>query len=307
MSRRASILIIAAAAAGCSAPVVDDVADANGAMTEGVVVVERRVGGDGATQTNVSAKFMRLSTPVDPDLAERLVGSKLDWPVSADPAHPIPDYGVCRAVGAAQPDTHPPALGTIELIDVGDVTLRAGSSVMPLAPRAFPDVGDLVSGMFYTSPDTASDLPVASTYTLEGTGAGIIDCFTVDADAPPTLEDVRIGDAALVDGVPLDEGAPLTLRWNAGQNGARDLVLIDVGAASGASVRCAFPDEGKALLPAWVLRGATLGALPATATVAVHRVRERSFVAPGIDAGEVRFDLSVIGRVLVTPRAALAP
>ncbi len=76
---RASVLL-AAAAVGCSAPVMDDVADASGAMTEGVVLVERTVAGDGATQTNVSAKFMRLSTPLDPDLAERVVGSKLDLP-----------------------------------------------------------------------------------------------------------------------------------------------------------------------------------------------------------------------------------
>ena len=136
---------------------------------------------------------MRLSTPVDPDLAERLVGSKLDWPVSSDPAHPIPASGVCRPVGSPPPAAQG-ALGTIELVDVGDVTLRAGAAVMPLAPRAFPDVGDLVSGMFYTSPDTASDLPAAATYTLEGTGAGLVDRFTVEAEAPPALEDVRIGD-----------------------------------------------------------------------------------------------------------------
>ncbi len=304
MSRRASILLAAAAVAGCSAPVVDDMADANGAMTEGVVVVERRVGGDGATQTNVSAKFMRLSTPVDPDLAERLVGSKLDAPDlrSAGPA------GVCRPLlGPSPADAQRGALGTIELIDVGDLTLRAGPAVMPLAPRAFPDVGDLVSGMFYTSPDTARDLPAGATYTLEGSGSGLVDRFIVDAEAPPALEDVRVGDAALIDGVSLDEGVPAALRWTTSRSeetrSARDIVLVDVGAASGASIRCAFRDEGKAVLPGWVLREATLGALPATATLTVHRVRERSFVAPGIDAGEVRFDLSVIGRIFVVSAA----
>ena len=51
---RASIFLAAVTGIGCSAPVVDDVADASGAMTEGVVVVERMVSGDGATQTNQS-------------------------------------------------------------------------------------------------------------------------------------------------------------------------------------------------------------------------------------------------------------
>ena len=161
LSLRASIPLVAtvvAVAAGCSAPVVDDVADASGAMTEGVVLVERTVAIDGAVQTNVSAKFMRLSTPADPDLAERVVGSKLDQP----------SVGACRRLATETVIRKTRALnfGTIELIDVGDVTLRIGAAAMPLAARAFPDVGDLVSGMFYTSRDATSDLPAAATYTL---------------------------------------------------------------------------------------------------------------------------------------------
>jgi hypothetical protein len=302
MHRRASFLLAAAAAVGCSAPVMDDMADANGAMTEGLVLVERSVSGDGAMQTNVSAKFMRLSTPIDPEAAERVVGSRLDLPVA----------GSCRSVKLGAPDDAPArgALGNIELLDVGDVTLRAGRSVMPLAARAFPDVGDLVSGMFYSSPDAAGDLPAGAVYTLEGSGSGPVDRFAIDAEAPAALEDVRVGDVPLADGVALDEGAPATLHWRAGAAASADgeprvsgdLVLIDVGAASGASIRCAFRDEGQAVLPGWILRRATLGALPATATLAVHRVRERGFAAPGIDAGEVRFDLSVLGRVLVGGR-----
>ncbi len=320
---RASIFLAAATAAGCSAPVTDDVADladASGAMTEGVVLVERTIAADGAMQTSVSAKFMRLSTPVDPDLAERLVGTKLDLP-AAGSCRPIASGAVDQArvtAGSAPAPSARAALGTIELIDVGDVSLRAGASAMPLAVRAFPDVGDLVSGMFYTSQDVTSDLPAGALYTLEGSGSGLVDHFSIDADAPPALEDVRIGDVALEDGTALDEGAPVTVRWRAPIDGrgapqvAGDLVLVDVSAASGASIRCSFRDEGRAVLPGWILRAGTLGPLPATATLAVHRVRQRAFASPGIDAGEVRFDLSIRGRVLVTSgdragRAALSP
>src|SRR5512141_1682839 len=83
---RASMLLAAGTAIGCSAPVVDDLADANGGMTEGVVVIERTVSGENAPQTTISAKFMRIGTPVDVDLAERVVGSKLD----------LPAIGTCR-------------------------------------------------------------------------------------------------------------------------------------------------------------------------------------------------------------------
>ena len=308
LSLRASISLAAAAAVGvgCSGPVVDDVADASLAMTEGVVLVERTVAVDGAVQSNVSAKFMRLATPADPDLAERLVGSKLDQPA----------VGACRRVVTETVNSKTAAwsqLGNIELIDVGDVTLRTGGAAMPLAARAFPDVGDLVSGMFYTSRDAASDLPAAATYTLEGTGSALVDRFAIEADAPAAPEDVRVGESTLADGPTLEEARPVAVRWRsaeaatraqqAGTQAPRDLVLVDVSAPSGASIRCAFRDSGKAQLPGWILGAAVLGPLPAVATIAVHRVRERSFVAPGLDIGALRFDLSVVGHATVTAKA----
>jgi hypothetical protein len=286
---RACLVICAVAGVGCSAPVVDDIADASGAMTEGVVVVERMVGGDGAAQTSVSAKFMRLSAPVDPELAERVVGTKLD----------LPAPGTCRLSTPATVRTRG-ARGSIELMNVGDLSVRGGTARMPLAVRAFPDVGDLVSGMFYTSEDTASDLPAGATYTLEGTGAGLVDRFAVEVEAPASLEDVRINGGALVDGLIVDEGSPVSVRWRASE-GLRtrtsgDVVLVDVSTDSGASVRCAFQDDGHGVLPAWVVGS---GAAVGSATLTVHRLRQRAFASPGVDTGEVRFDLGVMGRIVM--------
>jgi len=287
--------------------VVDDVADASGGMTEGIVLVERVVSGDGATQTNVSAKFMHMSSGADLDLAERIVGSQLD----------LPGVGECKAMTAGDADEQTAqlaSLGPIDLIDVGDVTVHIRASAdptageatsMPLAARAFPDVGDLVSGVFYTSRDAASDLPADATYAVEGTGSALVDHFSIEAEAPPAPEDVRVGDALLRDGLTLEEGASTTVRWRVAPDGdaARgDLILVDVRAASGAAVRCAFKDEGQALLPGAVLRGKALDAPNGAASVAVHRVRRRSFGASGVDAGEVRFDLSVVGRATIAPR-----
>ena len=318
-------MLAATAAIGCGVPVVDDPADAAGSVTEGIVLVERVASGDAAAQTSVSAKFMRLSAPADPALAERVVGSRLDLPSvgacrpMAGPeyegaaAAPIPRAG--QAADRAPGNARTP-VGSIELMDVGDVTLRAGADAMPLAARAFPDVGELVSGVFYTSRDAASDLPPGATYTVEGSGSAFVDRFSVEADAPPVLADVRVDDTPLVEGLTLGEDTAATVRWRAPPvDVAReaapqgDIVFVDVSAQSGAQVRCVFQDEGRGVLPAWVLRPATLGALPATVTLAVHRVRERSFLASGLDLGEVRFDLAVLGRATVTRagEAARAP
>jgi hypothetical protein len=272
-----------------------DVADANGALTQGLVVVERSIAEGAAPQTNVSAKFMRLSAAADPDLAERVVGSTFERPAAGD----------CLTLDAAADEAAPSlsALGSVELLDVGDITVRTGDVEMPLAARAFPDVGDLIFGVFYTSRDAASELPAPARYLFESSGSALLERFSFDADAPAGPEDVRIGELSLADDALLEEGVSALVRWRAdGPQDVTDRVYVDVIAASGAAVRCAFMDEGRGVIPGAMLRAQSLGSLPASVTVAVRRVREAAFAASGMDLGEVRFDLSVIGRATVVPR-----
>lgn len=282
------------AALGCSTPVIDDVADANGAVTQGLVLVERSAAEGAAPQTNVSAKFMRIPAAADPELAERVVGSPFDRPL----------VGACQAVGAGADEPSPGlgAAGPIELLDAGDVTLKTGALEMPLAARAFPDVGDLVFGVFYTSRDAASELPAPARYSFESSGSGLLERFSFEVEGPHGPEDVQIGDVELADGALLEEGVSAIVRWRAAETTqADDRVYVDVIAASGAAVRCAFADTGRGVIPGSALRAETLGPLPGSVDVAVRRVREVPFAAPGMDLGEVRFDLSVIGRATVVP------
>lgn len=300
---RSASLLLALLGAACSAPVVDDVAAAGSGLTEGVVLVERVVASDGATQTNVSAKFMRLSVASDAEMAERIVGSRLD----------LPRLGTCMRLsgGAGEKATSLASLSPIELVDVGDVTMRVKASTpsagpapsIPLALRAFPDVGDLVSGVFYTSPDAARDLPAGEAYVVDWSGSATIDRFSIEANAPATPEDVRVGGVALTEGITLEDGVSAPVRWRSGDPAKGDLVFIDVRGPSGAAVRCSFEDTGEALVPGALLRSSPLGGHGATATLAFHRVRRRDF-APGLaglDAGEIRFDLSVVGRAVLAP------
>jgi hypothetical protein len=290
---RAPFVVAALSAAGCSAPVVDDVAAATASTTQGIILVERVTTVEGAPQTHVSAKFMRLPAATDPDLAERVVGSRLDLPAA----------GECMIVAPlANEDSSSAlaALGPVELLDVGDLTMKTGDSVTPLAARAFPDAFGLVSGVFYTSRDAAADLPAPAKYVLEGSGSAAIERFTIEADAPAAPTDVLVGDTALGDDVVIEGGA--LVRWRSDANGGAqtgDLVYVDITAASGAALRCAWTDEGRGEVPSSILRSGALGALPTAATVAVHRVRLGAFVGPGIDLGEVRFDLSVVGRATI--------
>jgi hypothetical protein len=283
---------------GCSAPVVDDPIGATGGITQGIILVERATTAEGAPQTNVSAKFMRLSGTADPETAERVVGTRLDLPA-------VGECALVPAVGNEDMSAALSALGAIELLDVGDLTMKTGDAVMPLAARAFPDVGGVVSGVFYTSRDATSDLPAPAKYVLEGSGSAMVDRFAIESDAPSIPEDVRVGGTALSEGISLDTGSAAIVRWRSedpqrARQGAEDLVYVDVTAATGAAIRCAFSDEGRGVIPASMLRTGFVGALPAAATLGIHRVRLSTFIGPGIDLGEIRFDLSVLGRATIS-------
>lgn len=318
-----SCLLAGAALVGCSAPVAGDATEVNGVVTQGVVRVERAInlsrdasstatpgelddaappsaGVDGAgAVTNVLAKFMRLSSAMDPELAEGAVGKPFV----------LPSAGSCMVLSPAADDDAASSfssLSPIELLDAGDVTMKTDSTEMPLAARAFPDVGALVFGVFYTSRDATSDLPAPARYVFESSGSGQLDRFAFEADAPAGPEEVRIGDAELADGVDLDAGVGAVVQWRADEGGevgrARDIIYVDVTSAHGATVRCAFKDTGRGVIPGSLLDPSTLGPLPANATLAVHRTRQVPFNASGIDLGEVRFDLSVNGRARVAAR-----
>ncbi|WP_437982521.1 hypothetical protein [Sorangium sp. So ce117] len=317
-----SCLLAGAALVGCSAPVAGDATEVNGVVTQGVVRVERAInlsrdaaattapgeldeaalpsaGAEGAgAVTNVLAKFMRLSSAMDPELAEGAVGKPFV----------LPSAGSCMVLSPAADDEASSfsSLSPIELLDAGDVTMKTESTEMPLAARAFPDVGALVFGVFYTSRDATSDLPAPARYVFESSGSGQLDRFAFEADAPAGPEEVRIGDAELADGVDLDAGVGAVVQWRAGESGeanrARDIIYIDVTSAHGATVRCAFKDTGRGVIPGSLLDPSTLGPLPANATLAVHRTRQVPFNTSGIDLGEVRFDLSVNGRARIAAR-----
>lgn len=300
------LAILGVVVGGCAAPVVDDEATiATSYTTQAIVLVERTAADGQFVQTNVSAKFMRLGTNADPELAERVVGgSWLDLPPDGE-CRPFNAFG---SVVAGTDET--PALsglGVVELLDVGDLSITAESTSMPLATRAFPDVGGLISGVFYTSRDARSDLPAPGRYVLESSGSTTLDKFSIGADAPANPESVRLGTVDLSEGVILEEGVATNLSWRMSEQTADgkkhedDRIYVDLTALSGTGIRCTFKDLGEAVLPANVTTNKTWGALPTVVNVSVHRTRKGQFMAAGIDDAELRFDFSVVGKATIAP------
>lgn len=287
--------------AGCSAPVVDEIdeaAEAADASTQVFLLIDRsdRVQPErapGPAHSNVSAKFIRLPASADRASVERVLGARLDLPALGDCAELTP------------PDPAPAdfaAAGPIELLDVGDVTLRMGDQAMPLAPRAFPDVGGFVSGVFYTSRDAERDLPPSLAYVLEASGSSEKGPLRVPAEAPAPLELITVEGAPLESDPLLEEGSSVRLGWTA-SGSPSDFVYVDLAPASGASrgpgLRCAFGDAGEGVIPAEVLAQVASGAESDEVSISLHRVRQLAFSTSEVEHGEIRFDLSVGARLAV--------
>jgi hypothetical protein len=263
--------------AGCSAT-VDDGADGEPDVNlQGAVHVESVVGKSGQLRTQVSARFLRVFG-IDSRTAEEVVGSEA-----------LTTQLGCSEIGAsAVPDVQ----GSIELIDVGEILVHMADRVMPLAARAFPDVGDLVSGVVYTSRDDQTALADAGTYVIETSGSSLIDGFSVQVDAPDAPSSVHFGTAASFDGESplLIAGDALALTWDGPDSDDDDADLIYVEILNGEDdVRCVFEDDGAATVPA-----AYTNYLPGTdVDVVVHRYRQINVKLPGVDEAYVDFDFAV--------------
>lgn len=283
-----------AAATGCTATVVEASADGGPPTTTQALVVFQRAEREGkAARTSISAKFFRAPVAADPDTLESVIGSDLE----------LPAPGECLVVHEADVAVDEPSVGPVALFDAGDITVRTGAGSIPLAARAFPDVGDRVSGVFYTSPDTDGDLPAPGTYILEGSGSSVVDRFSLETEAPGVPAGVLVGGQPLAEGVELHEGEPVEVAWSlsVGSAASTDLAYVEIVSESGVMARCAFEDRGRGVLPGSLLRGSAFGPLPVGATLAVHRVRQGVLALPGVDAGDVRFDMSVAAAVTLRP------
>jgi hypothetical protein len=239
---------------------------------------------------------MQLSGGFDQQLAERVVGSPRELPPSGSCEWPTPVGLDPLPVGATR--------GSIELLDVGDVLLHAGPSTMPLAARAFPDVGEVVSGVVYTSRDGTTDLPVGVPYLIETSGSPLVSGFRLAVDAPLEPLELQLGGQPIdADDVVVRRGDTLELSWRTAPSAAGDQVVVDLSPLGSdatewpaEAVRCAFDDTGWAeVRPEFT----SWPALPDELDVTVHRLRRVVAHLPEIDETIVEFDFAVSTRASV--------
>ncbi len=158
---------------------------------------------------------------------------------------------------------------SVELLDVGAISIEANNQRVALAQRQVPDVVDLVSGSVYSARIDQATIPSGANVAVMVGGSADVPAFSVRAKTPDAPAAVRL----TLDASSSSSGADLT--WTAGS----DVIYVDVG-----STRCAFSDDGHGVIPA--------SAFGEEGTLTVHRVRREKLSIPGLDGGELRFDFA---------------
>lgn len=192
---------------------------------------------------------------------------------------PKPPVEGCALVGT--PETVFPHSGAaVELLDVGTVEVELGGSSERLYARTFPELGTLVSGVFYAE-DT--ELPTAhadrDTYRIRAEGSAEMAGFEIVLAAPPAPVDVQIGDRAVGEG-PLEiaRTGSVSLGWAPGQAGDR----VEIQLAAGAHViECVARDDGSFAIPFELL--AHLDA-DEDARLVLRRVATQAFDVPDVES-----------------------
>lgn len=269
MFTRSPLLSFAMTALGASASVACTVntpepgPEATSSTATAVVVVERMAGpGDQIRTDAVGARFVRVRQGLVDDPALRMAGV----------AEELPALGTC----AVPSDGAPTVTGrSVELLDVGQVTLVADVKSTTLLPRTMPDPAGVLSGVVYSSRSADVFAPGASVLLRAGGGPDLVDGFSIQVTAPRDVADVRV----------TSSGAAYDVAWDAADADVHDVVYVDLlSASSRVLVRCtSFDAAGRLSLPI---------AATDDAFVAVHRLHKESFKAKGIEPGEVRFDVA---------------
>jgi len=247
--------------------------------------VERTVAAGEPTasvRANASAYFLRLQAGADQALAARLVGA----------ANVLPAIGQCEPVAVLGDQGMPLAsLGPVDLIDVGVVNLEAQATRATLAARAFADVVDLVSGVVYTTRDLVADpLPVLGAYTFKISGSPALPAMALEGRAPGQVDEPYVAGRPLGPDTITAPRADLAITWQP-QSGT-DLVYVELASAEDGPlerVRCTFANEGRALIASSALPKAS------AQSFSIHLVHREVVTAPGLDGGEIRFDLATSG------------
>lgn len=228
--------------------------------------------------------------------------------IHTTPQHVTAPIGASEAAGetvsetttdtAQRPNAEAEAIVEAPATDAAAADAQNADPVtISLAPRAFPGVSSLASGVMYTSRDRDIPLPAHAQYQVDIEGSSQVPAMSLLGTAPAYLSRVTVGGTPLEQVSQLSPGSPIDITWDTGS--AEDLVVVDVtNSLDGRAVlRCSYVDAAGAGTVPWVAPLSELVEDSVRAELHVHRVRlvEATAATPGGTAaqGQLRFDFEL--------------
>lgn len=246
---------------------------------------EAPAGHDHLQVAGVFGDIERADVGVLADLVGRPSASVLELETcvrQADPAHgPGPRPGA-------------PPHGYMQLLDVGNLTLRSGTQSLPLRVRMVPNLFEAARGVRYDlDRDVSRTWLAAGALHLTGTGGDGVPAFDVAVEMPRPLRVTWVaGQPIHTADVQLPAGTgELSLRWGSVDGSGEVDVLLGADVTAGLGwLHCRVKDDGEFVVPAELVL-----LLPKRTTgrpwlLRLLRAREVPF--PGLDALPLRLELS---------------
>ena len=256
---------------------------ANGTWTPGDVQV-------GLDRLQVAAVFG--------DIDRGDVGVLADLVGRTSAGMPMPELDTCVRLADPAHNLGPrpgtPPLAYMQLLDVGNVELRAGKQVLPLRVQMVPNLFEATRGVRYdVEQDMSRNWLAAGTLHVVATGGDGVAPFDVAIDVPRPVRVTWVGSHPVRGGQvptpPADED--LSLRWGSVDGtAALDLLLgADVPAGLG-WLHCRLKDDGEFTVPR-----SLVALLPPHNTERpwlARLSRSREVAMPGFEALPLRLELS---------------
>jgi hypothetical protein len=168
----------------------------------------------------------------------------------------------------------------VELLSIGDISVRAGGRTQQLSPRLFPDLAATASGWFYAgNGELAAEL---DEYTIGAPGEQGVGRFELSVAAPADVAALDVAGVGLDDGGALSRAHDAELTWE--PEDLRDRIELEVYAGTSV-LSCTVRDDGHFVLPQTKL--VSLESDPQASLVA-RRVRVISADMQGIETAYVR-------------------
>lgn len=185
----------------------------------------------------------------------------------------------------------------VELLSVGNISLRVGERAHTFSPQLFPDLATTASGWFYAGhvdldaaragepkPEPKADggPERGDEYVLTAQGAQGVGRFELSVAAPNEVSGLEVSGASLEQDGALNRASDAALTWE--PEDMRDRLELEVF-AGGSVLSCSVRDDGQFLLP-----HAKLALLEADqqASLVLRRVRVLNTQMDGIENAYVR-------------------